>query len=131
MSELFIQHPTCVEPISFWVRIWKYDVHHAAYDLFAILVQTPPPMKVEPKGCCGTVMELAFGKAEVDYDKMDPVGVTAVAPVSSRFGTGDELAFNLNEKLRNGPIASGNWVPNRSCHSGNGPRYSMLQYSHF
>ena len=48
------------------------------------------------------------GKKEVDYDKLEnPVGVTAVAPVSSRFGPTQELAFNKNEKMRNGPIASG------------------------
>lgn len=47
------------------------------------------------------------GKKEVDYDKLDPVGVTAVAPVSSRFGTTQDLAFNKSEKMRNGPIASG------------------------
>lgn len=42
-------------------RIWKYDVHHAAYDLFAILVQTPPASPVEEKGMCGKVWEMAFG----------------------------------------------------------------------
>lgn len=94
--------------VDYTVRIWKYDVHHAAYDLFAILVQTPPPSPVEEKGMCGKVWEMAFGKKEVDYDKLDPVGVTAVAPVSSRFGTTQDLAFNKSEKMRNGPIASGN-----------------------
>lgn len=88
------------------VRIWKYDIHHAAYDLFAILVQTPPPAAPEPpKGCCAPFCELIFGKSEIDYEKIGPVGITAVAPVSSRYLD----PFDKNEKMRNGPIASGNF----------------------
>ena len=88
------------------VRIWKYDIHHAAYDLFAILVQTPPPATPEPpKGCCAPFCELIFGKPEIDYEKVGPVGITAVAPVSSRYLD----PFEKSEKMRNGPIASGNF----------------------
>jgi len=91
--------------VDYTVRIWKYDIHHAAYDLFAILVQTPPPAAPEPpKGCCAPLCELIFGKPEIDYEKIGPVGITAVAPVSSRYMD----PFNKSEKMRNGPIASGN-----------------------
>lgn len=45
-------------------RIWKYDVVHASYDLFAILVQSPPePLAEKPKGCCGTLWEAQIAMA--------------------------------------------------------------------
>lgn len=96
--------------VDYTVRIWKYDVVHASYDLFAILVQSPPePLAEKPKGCCGTLWEIAFPK-EIDWDDEEHSGrgITAVAPVSSRFGEKDTLAFDKAERMRNGPIASGN-----------------------
>ena len=104
--EFFFPVPPCFFGCFTMVRIWKYDIHHAAYDLFAILVQTPPPAAPEPpKGCCAPFCELIFGKSEIDYEKIGPVGITAVAPVSSRYLD----PFDKNEKMRNGPIASGNF----------------------
>lgn len=83
---------------------------HASYDLFAILVQSPPePLDDGAKGCCGSLWETFFPK-EINWDDEAHKnrGITAVAPVSSRYGTPDELAFNKDERMRNGPIASGN-----------------------
>ena len=57
------------------------------------------------RGCCAPFCELIFGKSEIDYEKIGPVGITAVAPVSSRYLD----PFDKNEKMRNGPIASGNF----------------------
>ncbi|CAJ1431164.1 unnamed protein product [Effrenium voratum] len=106
--------------VDYTVRIWKYDITHASYDLFAILVQTPPvPLPVEEKGIFQKIWEMAFPK-EIDWD--DEVhsnrGITAVAPLSSRY----ENPFDENEKMRNGPIASGNAHGDFFLHS----MYSMV-----
>lgn len=99
--------------VDYTVRVWKYDIVHSSYDLFAILEQTPPvPLKEPEKSMFQTVWELAFPK-EIDWDDETHRnrGITAVAPLSSKNATGGEdhpFSTSSEEKLRNGPIACGN-----------------------
>ncbi|CAE7294051.1 unnamed protein product, partial [Symbiodinium pilosum] len=74
-------------------------------DLFASLEQTPPvPLKEPEVGIFQSLWEIAFPK-EIDWDDAmhKDRGITAVAPLSSRWN--DPFS---DEKMRNGPIASGN-----------------------
>mmetsp|Transcript_49926 Transcript_49926/g.116558 ORF Transcript_49926/g.116558 Transcript_49926/m.116558 type:complete len:976 (+) Transcript_49926:55-2982(+) len=96
--------------VDYTVRVWKYDINHSSYDLFATLEQTAPvPLPVRERTFFQKVWEIAFPK-EIDWD--DDIhkgrGITAVAPLSSNFSDGDSPFLTEDPRMRSGPIAIGN-----------------------
>lgn len=91
--------------VDYTFRVWKYDRRYEAYDVVAILLQTPPPGRTLPDWTIwGSIKELVL-PTYVNWDDEEHKGwgITAVACSYSRRGD-----MFTKESMRNGPFICGN-----------------------
>eukprot|EP00931_Biecheleriopsis_adriatica_P032579 TRINITY_DN19002_c0_g1_i2.p1 TRINITY_DN19002_c0_g1~~TRINITY_DN19002_c0_g1_i2.p1 ORF type:complete len:966 (-),score=205.10 TRINITY_DN19002_c0_g1_i2:38-2935(-) len=109
--------------VDYTVRIWKFQQAYDSYDLYAILAMSPKSPLIEPeKGLFASMWEMVFPK-QINWDDEEHKdrGMSAVACVGSKYESpftkddigatqaeGGEGEQAQPEKMRNGPIVSGN-----------------------